>query len=336
VPVAPQPSLTSTRISQTQTPSPPATSSPTLTAAPTFTASPTAAPTSTPDPYAGLTIAHLASRTYGGGELTVEDTLAVTGAFTRTVIRFPSDGLNIYGFMNVPQGEGPFPVALVLHGYIDPAQYDTLAYTTRYANVLAQAGYLTLHPNLRNYPPSDDGPNPYRVGFAVDVLNLVGLIRAQAGQPGPLQSADAGFIGLFGHSMGGGISLRVSVVSPDVDAVVLYGSMSGDEKRNFERILLWSNGTRGQEELNTQDEDLARISAGFFLDRIGAAVSIHHGEADQVVPPAWSVELCEQLRALGKPVECFTYPGQAHTFAGEGDQLLIRRVIDFFNLQAGR
>ena len=54
------------------------------------------------------------------------------------------------------------------------------------------------------------------------------------------------------------------------------------------------------------------------------------------MPLAWSVELCEQLRTLDKPVECFTYPGQAHTFSGEGDQLLIRRVVEFFNLQAGR
>ena len=74
--------------------------------------------------------------------------------------------------MNVPQGEGPFPVVLVLHGYVDPARYNTLTYTTGYADALARAGYLVIHPNFRNWPPSDSGPEDYRVGQAVDVLHL--------------------------------------------------------------------------------------------------------------------------------------------------------------------
>ncbi len=92
--------------------------------------------------------------------------------------------------MNVPQGDGPFPVVLVLHGYVDPATYNTLTYTTRYADALARAGYLVIHPNFRNWPPSDNGPEEYRVGQAVDVLNLIALVQKQGGQPGPLQHAD--------------------------------------------------------------------------------------------------------------------------------------------------
>ena len=43
----------------------------------------------------------------------------------------------IYGFMNVPNADGPHPVIIALHGYIDPAIYQTLDYTTRYADALA-------------------------------------------------------------------------------------------------------------------------------------------------------------------------------------------------------
>ena len=89
---------------------------------------------------------------YGEGELQVEEVLNVTNAFTRTLITYPSDDLTIYGFMNVPKGEGPFPVVLVLHGYVDPARYNTLTYTTGYADTLAGAGYLVIHPNFRNWP----------------------------------------------------------------------------------------------------------------------------------------------------------------------------------------
>ncbi len=284
----------------------------------------------TPDPYAGLTVADLAARDYGGGELQIEETLAVNEAFTRTLVTYPSDGLTVYGFMNVPQGEGPFPVVLVLHGYVDTANYNTLAYTTRYADALARAGYLTIHPNFRNYPPSDEGPNPFRIGYAVDVLNLIAIVKEQSGKPGPLRQAGPDAIGLWGHSMGGGITLRAITVVPGVKAAVLYGSMSGDEKKNHEKILIWSNGQRGQEELNTSEEDLQRISPIFHLDQIEAAVSVHHGEADATVPLEWSVDLCQRLEELGKTVECFTYPGQPHTFRGEGDQLFIQRVAAFF------
>jgi uncharacterized protein len=286
----------------------------------------------TPDPYAGITVEDLAARTYGEGELRVEQVLNVTATFTRTLITFPSDGLTVYGFLNVPQGEGPFPVVIVNHGYVDPALYRTLTYTTRYADALAGAGFIAIHPNFRGYPPSQEGPNEFRTGFAIDVLNLAALVRKQAGGAGPLATADAEAIGLWGHSMGGGVTIRALVVDPAIKAAVLYGSMSGDEQRNHERILIFSGGQRGQwaEGEAPSPADLQRISPIYYLDRITAAVSIHHGELDDQVPLAWSVDLCEQLQALAKPVECFFYPGGPHTFSGQTDVLFIQRTVDFF------
>lgn len=251
--------------------------------------------------------------------------------FNRFLISYPSDSLTIYGFMNVPQGPGPFPVIIALHGYIEPEIYYTIDYTTRYADALARAGYLVLHPNLRGYKPSDDGPNLLRVGMAIDVLNLIAIVRDQGGQPGPLALADPDRIGLWGHSMGGGISLRALTVSPDVKAAVLYAAMSGDERRNFEAIQSWSGGQRGLAEINVPDDALLRIAPIHYLDRIEAAVSIHHGTADELVPPVWSNELCEQLLALEKVVQCLPYPGQPHTFVGEGDRQFIQNMITFYD-----
>lgn len=296
---------------------------------PAITPAATLSPTA--DPYAGLAIADLLARSYGGGELHIVQTLEEYERFSRYLIAYPSDGLTIYGFMNLPRGDGPFPVVIATHGYINPEVYDTLDYTTRYADELAKAGFLVLHPNLRGYRPSDDGPNLFRVGMAVDVLNLIGLVKDQGGLPGPLEQADPQEIGLWGHSMGGGISTRAMVVSPEVEAVVLYGAMSGDELKNFERIYnVFSERTRGLEELNAPPEAFRRISPVYFLDQVQAAVSIHHGENDEEVPLEWSVELCERLQELGKTVECFVYPGQPHTFYGEGERLFIQRTIDFF------
>jgi len=301
----------------------------------TQTATPTATAefSPTPDPYAGLSIEELVMRSYGGGQIEILDTLAVNSYFTRTLIAYPSDGLTIYGFMNVPKkGTPPYPVVIALHGYIEPGVYGTLDYTTRYADALAREGYLVLHPNLRGYPPSDEGDNRFRVGMAVDVLNLIALVETQGGQPGPLAQADPGAIGLWGHSMGGGITTRVITVNPNVRAAILYGAMSSDDQKNYERIFSYfSNGQRGQEELSAPPEVFERVSPANYLDRIQAAVGIHHGEQDVDVPLAWSVDLCQKLQELDKQVECFTYPEQPHTFHGDGDTLFIQRTIDFYN-----
>lgn len=284
-----------------------------------------------PGPYADLTIEALAARSYGGGVVTVHQAMAQTDAFTRYLFSYPSDDLTIYGFMNVPTGPGPFPVIVALHGYIDPAQYYTLDYTTHYADELARAGYLVLHPNLRGYAPSDNGPNPFRVGMAIDVLNLVAIVRQTGGLAGELFAANPESIGLWGHSMGGGITLRVITVDPDIRAAVLYGSMSGNEAWNYTKIMEWSGRQRGREELDAPPEALLAISAAYHLDRIEAAVSIHHGAADELVPPQWSDDLCSWLQALDKVVQCISYAGQPHTFYGEGDRQFITNTIAFFD-----
>lgn len=291
-------------------------------------------PTPTPDPYAELTIDALTARSYGGGQLEIIDTLEENETFTRYLITYPSDGLTVYGFMNVPNEGTNFPVALVLHGYIDPAEYDTLTYTRRYADALAEAGYFVIHPNFRNYPPSDDGPNPYRIGYAIDVLNLIAIIREQSQDPfGYLRRADEDSIHLWGHSMGGGVVLRVLTVNdaPYLRAAVLYGAMSGNERQNFEQIQVWSGGESGPFELAASAGQLRQISPIYFLDRINTPISIHHSEADETVPIAWSLDLCTALRALNKPVECYTYYATPHTFRGEADALFMERVVRFFN-----
>ncbi len=306
-------------------------SPPPATATPVPPPTATSGPTPTPDPYVEYTVDNLRARRYGDGLLEEAEIMQETPLFTRYLITYPSDGLTIYGFMNVPKNAtAPLPVVLVLHGYVNPAEYDTLGYTTEHADFLAEHGYLVIHPNYRNYPPSSTGANDLRAGFAVDVLNLIALVQKQGGQPGPLQGADPTDISLWGHSMGGGIALRVLVVNPDVRAAVLYGAMSGDEYKNFQRIFEWTDGRSGQEELAISPEEMARIAPINHLDAITAAIAIHHGTADSQVPLGWSVELCEKLRELGKIVTCYTYDGQPHYFWGEQDDLFRQRVLDFF------
>lgn len=271
-----------------------------------------------------LTLPDLRARAYGEGGFRVERVLAEGPRFTRVQFSHLSDGLRVHGFANLPKGKGPFPVVALLHGYVPPASYRLLAYTTPYADWLAERGFLVLHPNYRGHPPSQGEPaRGLRHAYAVDVLNLLAEVRK-----GALAQADPGRIALLGHSMGGGVAQVVSLVDSRLKGVVLYASMSGDERLNLARILRWSGGERGRELYTLPQEVLAAASPWSYLEELAVPYSVHHGTQDAQVPPEWSWELCRRLKALGKPVECFRYPA-GHLFRGEADQAFRERVLAF-------
>lgn len=314
----------------TPTPSPTATPAPTLT--PTFnslmTLTPTLPPSPTPDLFSNLYIDAMTARTYGGGVLEdLGELPASSKSFTRRLFRYRSDGLNMFGFINLPKGDGPFPVIFMFHGYVDPKEYATLDYSTRYADALAEEGYIVLHHNLRGYAPSPSVENLLGIGDTIDALNLIALVRQQAGAEGLLKTADAEHIGLWGHSMGGGIVMRILVIDEYIDAALLYASIHANEEFN---LAHFEEDGRGNEKPAASAAALAKLSPLAYLDRITAPLSIHQGVKDTVVPPEWSEFLCGYLADLGKQVDCQSYPGQPHTFQNSGDTLFIINTISFF------
>jgi dienelactone hydrolase len=281
-----------------------------------------------PADYPSLTISGLRQRMYGQGEFRVERVLQVTRSFTRTLVSFTSDGLTVYGFMNTPRGKGPFPVVLVLHGYVNPHTYRTpFGYTQRYADALAEAGFLVIHPDYRGHGRSEGqaegSTNLFRVGYAVDVLNLITHLQR-------LPDARSGAVGLFGHSMGGGIALRVAAVNPNVRAVLLYGSMNADERLNIAQIKNVFRRIAYLPEDNVPAEWWDAISPITYLADLRAAVEIHHGQRDPQVPPAWSRDLHARLVALGKDAVLFEYPAAGHSLYGRDYATMIARATRFF------
>lgn len=253
----------------------------------------------------------LATREYGQGELRVEYPWENRPEFTRYYITYDSDDLNIHGYVNIPVGEGPFPVVIALHGYIPASEYETLDYSTRYADSIARKGYIVLHPNMRNFPPSDYAPRrgDYHSGFTTDVMNLLEYVRQEAGQEGSIfENADLSRIGIWGHSLGGSVALRVAALVPEMDAVVLYAAVT----------QRYSNASAGY-----------RV---YDLEAINAPFQVHHGTADPTVRVSDSVRFCEQLVEAGKEYECFFYEDAPHTFIrlGQDDPLFIQRVVAFF------
>jgi dipeptidyl aminopeptidase/acylaminoacyl peptidase len=308
----------------TSTPLPTATRVP----SPTFTPQPTA----TSDPYLGYTIDYLRARPYGEGNIEIVQTLSEYDAFTRYVIRYVSDGLNIYSVLTVPGGEGPFPVMIVLHGYEWPVYYNLYTESLDTDDGFVREGYLVLHPAMRNYSPSDSGDNLFRVGLAIDVLNLIALVKSQGGQEGALAQADPDRIGLWGYSMGGGIALRVLTVTSDVDAAVLYSPISGDETRNLGLFagLAGNADSQFSGERNVPEAELARFSPSHYYSLIASPILIFHGTADDVVPVNWTVETCDLLTEAGKSPDCIYYDGAAHSFLSRYLQDMMPRMYEFY------
>ena len=320
----------------TVTPSATPTPEPTLTPTPNplWTIAPTLSPTPTPDPFEEMYIESLMTRKYGGGVLEDLGPLnSTSGSFTRRLFRYRSEGLELYGFINIPAGEGPFPIIIMLHGYVKPEEYTTLDYSTRYADALAEEGFVVLHPNLRGYAPSPAADNRLGLGDTIDALNLLALARQFSGVEGLLRNADADRVGLWGHSMGGGIVLRMLIIDQDIDAALIYASISADEAVN---LAHFEEDGRGVEKISAPPETLERLSPLGYLDLINVPMSIHHGTDDSVVPEEWSIDLCEKLQSIGKQADCQFYEDQPHTFQNNGDTRFIASMIEFFQFQLGK
>ena len=299
-----------------------------------------------------LSIDALRARPYGGGAIRITRVLSDGQPYKQVLIEYNSDGLRITGLMNIPRGIGPFPVVVLDHGYFPPAQYKSGDGTNPSADVFARNGYLTIASDYRCYGGSQCGANPFDIGYAIDVLNLIADLPS-------LPYADTTRVGIWGHSMGGGVTMRVLAVNHSIKVGSLYGAVSSDDEVHY----CWLAGCtsplvtpvpRVAYKLYQFDPDFIqgvptpppdapsdyrgqlhaiflKSSPSRYLADMNTPLIIHHGEADDTVPIQWSVDLANQLTALGKPVELYTYPGQGHVFTGWGWQLFMSRTLSFFD-----
>ena len=291
---------------------------------------PTPLPTPTLAPYEQYTIAYLGRRTYGGGKIEVVQKLAESDAFTSYSIRYLSDGLNIYGFMNIPRGDGPFPVIISVHGYAPYGKYDPFNPSQDFADFFAENQFIVIHPGLRNQPPSDNGDNLLRVGMTIDVMNLMALVEAQNDLPAELASANSDKLGLWGFSMGGEIALRVLTLNPDIKAAVLYSPLSGNEERNSRQLYEVLRDEQFQQDAKVPLELLDRISPMYYYHQIKSAVQLNHGTKDTTAPISWAVETCDFLESAGVSVQCIYYEKAGHVFSGDNTRKLRQNVLEFY------
>lgn len=317
------------------------------------------AQTITPEPTATVnhpifpyTIEGLQARDYLGGTIHIRSTETINSDFTRYYIDYPSDDLTITAMMNIPNGVGTFPVVILLHGYYDRSTYWSGLGTWQAAEYLARNGYLTIAPDFRTWGGSDIGENLFATGLVIDSLNLISSLSSIA-------QADTERVGIWGHSMGGGVATKALVVDSRIQAGVLYAPNSADDADLISRwgaaCLAGQSETAGdmcnpaevvpntlpQSIISayfdaaynpTKMQDIAPI---YHLDDISAPVQIHIGTADGALlaqtPPEWSENLFLALQAAEQDVEYYTYEGQGHFLDGQSWIDMMQRTVNFFD-----
>lgn len=280
-----------------------------------------------------FTIAALSKRKYET-RINIENKIRETNRFVSYKISYSSDGLKLFALMNVPLGNPPtrgWPIVMVNHGYIPPEQYSTENSYINTSAYFANAGFLVLKPDYRGHDNSDGeaGSLVSRINYAVDVLNLMAGIDQ-------IEKANENKIYLFGHSMGGDISLRILEVSDKISAASLWAPAVHTFPEGF-LYFARRNPTpsdrmeRYQRELEElfPEEIYDQVDPLLHLDRVKVPIIIQHATTDESVPYEWGTTLEKKLLEADKSVRLFTYPNDNHDLAGNWSTAL-NRDIEFF------
>ncbi len=291
-----------------------------------------------------LRISEMRKRDYPGSEITVEETLAKGVNYNRYIASYMSDGLKIYGLLTVPSTDKPekgFPAIVFLHGYLAPQTYVTTERYVAYQDGFARAGYATFKPDLRGNGKSEGNSSVanFSPDYVTDVLNALASVQK-------MKEVNADKIGMWGHSMGGGLTLRSLVVSPKIKAAVVWAGVVGDYEdlinRYRARIPWLKAETRpptysafldfmdkhGSPSVNP--EFWKEIDPYTYLSDISAPIQLHHSKTDESVPWEFSEHLERELKTKGKTVELFLYEGDNHNINGNFS-VAMGRSVEFFD-----
>ena len=287
-----------------------------------------------------LQIDAMRARQYPGSDIVIEATLDSGANYNRYYVSYLSEGLKIYAMMTVPNGQKPdtgWPVIIFNHGYIPPAVYRTTERYVAYVDQIASSGYIVFKSDYRGHDRSEGAAGGVYTSpnYSVDVLNAVASMKRY-------HDADPNRIGMWGHSMGGYITLRSMVISQDIKAGVIWAGVVAPYPDLFTR---WNPGARvtspapgswvhslqqsyGSAEQNP--EFWNSISANAYVGELNRPIQIHHGTADHDVPWEFSQMLYDEMIEANQVAEFYTYEGDNHNISNYFS-LAMQRTIEFFD-----
>ena len=221
------------------------------------------------------------------------------------------DGYPVHGFLVVPQGPGPHPVLLVVHGG-PHAAYGWGLFDE--AQVYAGAGYAVVLPNPRGSSGygHEHGRTVLRRLGTVDVDDVLALLDAALERP----DLDTARVGVMGGSYGGFMTSWLAARSPErftaaisERAVNAWDSFAGSSDIGYYFADQYVGPDRA---------DQWAASPLSAADRIALPLLIVHSEQDWRCPVEQAQRLYVALSRRGAPVELLLFPGEGHELSRSG------------------
>lgn len=275
--------------------------------------------------------------------------------FSAYLYSYESAGLNVHAMVakpNEPASEGGYPVLVANHGHHpEPAKYGITGegrdwrpgdYYRRIPELFVAQGFMVVMPDFRGHNNSEgfeftEGmlESSY---YTEDVLNLLAGLDS-------LDQIDKDNVFMWGHSMGGEVTLRTLVASDRIKGASMWSSVGGDiwdqsyyYSRYSDPMAFDSSETpksvidrlRGRIAALDDDFDYRDSEPLLHLDKLQTPIIIHHAVGDRGAAYKWSEQLAKELFMRDKPYAFYSYPGNGHLFQGEMMDLAVDRDVQFF------
>jgi dienelactone hydrolase len=289
-----------------------------------------------PRPLDKYTLDNLTKAKIAPAEIEVGEALKGDTDFTSYLFSFSLDPTltnkekkKVTGLINIPAGEGPFPLIVMFRGYVDQEIYKTGTGTQRAGEYFARNGYATIAPDFLGYAGSDsEAGNIFESRFQTYTTALTLLSSLQS-----IKQWNGKDVFIWGHSNGGQIALSLLEVTGLGYPTVLWAPVS---KPFPYSILYYTDESEDRGKLirhelaefeQTYDPDLYAIDLNY--ERIKAPIELHQGTADNAVPREWSDELNKRLKNLDLDIEYFVYSGADHNLSPAWNTVVARNLAFF-------
>lgn len=275
--------------------------------------------------------------------------------YHRRLVSFEVAGLKEFALVvepRQPAGVNGYPVLIVNHGtHPNPPQYGITKdgvdsrpgdYYRLIPYRYAAEGFLVIVPDYRGHNRSAGGD--YTHGMLASTYYAQDVLAVLAGV-GSLPRTDTLNVFMWGHSLGGDVTLRVLTATRRIRAAALWDAVGGtfwDQAYFYSRYknpLADDNNSVGrhlfeeyQREIRPLGEnfDLAGLEPLNYVSAISADIILHHSLNDAEVPYNWSTLLASRLLFEGKSYVFHTYAGSEHLLSGNNFDLAVKRDAAFF------